>query len=137
MMRFVTPLLIAVIGLAGVPAAPQMVRATGCPVELSKGSGARDKISFTLKNIGVQAIKEITFECKLVDAKAGKPEHAHCYEKDANFMPNLEYTLSYAFNGGVSGAALVTVKSIVLQDGGKWKATPDTECKPLKILPQP
>jgi hypothetical protein len=114
--------------------APLACASSTCPVMLVSGAGARDTISVTFRNLGKLPIRRLEFNCRRVNARAGKAERSHCYEPNVSFLPRTEYTLQYGYPDG-KGPVLVSLKSVMFSDGRTWKPSRRDPCRTLKILP--
>jgi hypothetical protein len=60
---------------------PVAEASSACPVMLVSGAGAQDTISVTFRNLGKLPIRRLEFNCRRANAREGKAERSHCYEK--------------------------------------------------------
>lgn len=133
-MRPLRTILACVLALLVVTAnRPAIAAADVCPVRLLRGTAEPSRLSITFINTGNEAIRTLSFHCKLVDAPNDKADVAHCYDTDAHYLPNHEDTTAYSID--VRGPVLVSMKEVVFANGRKWKAKP-SQCDVLKIVPK-
>jgi hypothetical protein len=115
---------------------PGLVQASGtCPLTLVSGTGDRDSISVTFRNVGKLPIRRIEFNCVLARGQAHKAGDADCREDNAMFFSATPYTVKYAYPGGAAKTVLVSVKSVTLAGGYVWKPSRHETCRVLRIVP--
>jgi len=113
--------------LALLPALP----GRACPVMLVSGAGRAGAIDLTFRNRDKLPIRRLEFTCKMANAPA-KSALVPCYEPNASFLPNGQYTLTYGVPSG-RGPVLVSVKSAMFSDGRTWKPSKRDPCRVLRI----
>jgi len=112
--------------LALLPALP----GRACPVMLVSGAGRAGAIDLTFRNRDKLPIRRLEFTCKM--ANSAKSALVPCYEPNASFLPNGQYTLTYGVPSG-RGPVLVSVKSAMFSDGRTWKPSKRDPCRVLRI----
>ena len=105
---------------------------SACPVLLVSGAADPDVVSVTFRDIGKLPIRRLEFNCKL-EARTHPAQHSQCYEPNASFMPQTEYTVKYSYARGLRGPVLVSLKSVTFSDGHTWKPSQRDPCRVLKI----
>ena len=110
--------------------------ASTCPVTLVTGTIDRDAISITFRNAGKLPIRRLEFQCTLAQQGTHKATSAVCREQNALFFPGSEYTVSYAYAGGVPRPVRVSVKSLTLGNGFVFKPSQRQPCRALRIRPE-
>src|SRR5205807_2797472 len=113
--------------------APMMLAGSPCPVKLLNGTVDQNVIRVTFRNTGRLSIRQIEFNCKLIDAPADRATRAHCSETKAHFLPETEYTTAYNFPDVTAGSVLMSLKSVTFSDGSTWKPSNQEPCEVLKI----
>ena len=113
--------------------APLAGASSSCPVTLLSGTGTPSSISVTFKNAGKLSIRQLEFNCKMLDTQGDKAQSTQCYVKNAFFFPGTQYTVNYSYPSGVFAPVRVSLKSVTFADGHTWKPFQRESCRVLKI----
>ena len=104
-----------------------------CPIHLLSAEAGANSIAITFQNVGKLPIRQMEFDCVLLEDPAHKGQQISCREANALFFPGMEYTVSYPHAKGSYARLLVAVKSITLSNEYVWKPSKNDRCGGLKI----
>jgi hypothetical protein len=108
---------------------------SACPVFLVSGTGDRDGIAVTFRNLGKLPIRRLEFNCTPLRAQAHRVQGGQCSEQNASFVPRTQFTVNYPYSGGRPVALLVSLRSVMFSDGHTFKPSKRDPCRVLKIQP--
>jgi len=122
--------LLALFAVSGASAAK-----SACPVLMVSGTGDRDGIAVTFRNLGKLPIRRIEFNCTPPRTQSRQTPRGQCAEQNASFVPRTEFTVSYPYPGGKSAPLVVSLRSVTFSDGHTFKPSKRDPCRVLKITP--
>jgi hypothetical protein len=116
---------------------PPAEASSPCPVTLLRGTGTQDSFSVTFRQTARLPIRRLELNCNVGNnnTREAKAHQLHCWEHNADFMPNMVYTLDYTYGGSRPNSIAVSVRSVTFSDGSIWKPSRRETCRALTIFP--
>jgi hypothetical protein len=116
---------------------PSAEASSPCPVTLLSGTGGQDSFSVTFRQTARLPIRRLELNCNVGNGntRVNKAQQLRCWERNADFMPNMVYTVDYTYGGSQPRSIAVSVRSVTFSDGSIWKPSHRETCRALTIFP--
>ena len=104
---------------------------------LLSGAATQDSFSVTFRQTARLPIRRLELNCNVGnrDIRTAKGQQLLCGERNADFMPNMVYTVDSTYGGSRPSSIAVSVKSVTFSDGSIWKPSRRETCRALTIFP--
>ncbi len=105
-----------------------------CPVSLTTGRAAPDRIRLSFRNRGKVPVEQLSLACT---PAPGPGLQNACHTENGIFYPGVPYWITILYPGADRHPVTIAVRSARVAGGDLWTARSSDSCRPLKIRRRP